>query len=148
MAQPSTVGLGISAVLLPRGCRKGAAGQAMRRTMSTSRQSSPGRCGFRCATHFTNPPSHRLSRLWQNRRNSTLTEVLIFHQILSTPKASYSRRYPSVTPQGRTRKIHIFPKDPIMRTSYNTCPFHTSEFLKSTLLQYQISECGMINNGI
>ena len=81
-------------------------------------------------------------------RNNTLTEVLVFHQTLSTPKASYRGRYPSGTPKGRTRKIHIFPKDPIMKTSYNTCPFHTSEFLKSILLQYQMSECGMINNGI
>ena len=81
-------------------------------------------------------------------QNNTLTEVLVFHQTLSTPKAGYSERYPSGTPQGRTRKIHIFPKDPIMRTSYNTCPFHTSEFLKTILLQYQMSECGMINSGI
>ena len=81
-------------------------------------------------------------------RNSTLTEALVFYQTLSTPKASYSGRYPSGTPQGRTRKIHIFPKDPIMRMSYNTCPFHASKFLKSILLQYQMSECGMINNGI
>ena len=35
-------------------------------------------------------------------RNSTLTEVLVFHQTLSTPKASYSGRCPSGTPQGRT----------------------------------------------
>ena len=67
-------------------------------------------------------------------RNSTLTEALIFHQTLSTPKASYNRRYPSGTPQGRTQKIHIFPKDPIMRTSYNTCPFHTSEVLKNYII--------------
>ena len=74
-------------------------------------------------------------------RNGTLTEMLVFHQTLSTPKASHSGRYPSGTPQGRTRKIHIFPKDPIVRTSYNTCPFYTSKFLKSTLLQNQMSEC-------
>ena len=67
-------------------------------------------------------------------RNNTLTEVLVFHQTLSTPKASYSGRYPSGTPQGRTRKIHIFSNDPIMRTSYNTCPFHTSEVLKNYLI--------------
>ena len=81
-------------------------------------------------------------------QSNMLMEVLVYHQTLSTPKASYSGRYPSGTPQGRTRKIHIFPKDSIMRTSYNTYPFHTSEFLKSTLLQNQISECGMINSGI
>ena len=77
-------------------------------------------------------------------QNSTLMEALVFHQTLSTPKANYCGRYPSGTPRGRTQKIHIFPKDPIMRTSYNTSPFHTSEFLKSILLQYQIPECGMI----
>ena len=67
-------------------------------------------------------------------RNSTLTEVLVFHQTLSTPKASYSERCPLGTPQGRTRKIHIFPKDPIKRTSYNTCPFHTSEVLRNYII--------------
>ena len=81
-------------------------------------------------------------------RNSILTEALVFHQTLSTLKASYNERCPSGTPQGRTRKIHIFPKDPIMRTSYSTSPFHTLEFLKSILLQYQIPECGIINSGI
>ena len=43
-------------------------------------------------------------------RNSTLTEVLFFHQTLSTPKASYSGWVPSGTPQGRAQKIHIFPQ--------------------------------------
>ena len=81
-------------------------------------------------------------------QNSPLTEVLVSHQTLSTPKTGYNERYPSGTPQGRTRKIHIFPKDPIMRMSYNTCPFHTLEFLKSTLLQYQMSECEILNSGI
>ena len=56
-------------------------------------------------------------------RNNTLREVLVFHQTLSTPKAGYRGRYPSGTPRRRTQKIHIFPKDPIMRTSYNTCKF-------------------------
>ena len=74
-------------------------------------------------------------------QNSVLTEAFVFHQTLSTPKASYSERCPSGTPRGRTRKIHIFPKDPIMRTSYNTSPFHTSEFLKkyiSTILNTRV----------
>ena len=63
-----------------------------------------------------------------------LTEVLVFHQTLSTSKAGYSERCPSGTPRGRTRKIHIFTKDPIMKTSYNTGPFHTSEFLKNYII--------------
>ena len=41
-------------------------------------------------------------------RNNALMEALVFHQTLSTLKASYSGRYPSGTPQGRARKIHIF----------------------------------------
>ena len=57
----------------------------------------------------TSSQCHPLACLWQNRKNNTLTKALVFHQILSTPKASYSGRYPSDTPQGRTRKIHIFP---------------------------------------
>ena len=67
-------------------------------------------------------------------QNSILTEALVFHQTLSTPKASYSGRYLSGTPQGRTQKIHIFSKDLIMRTSYNTGPFHTSEFHKKYII--------------
>ena len=67
-------------------------------------------------------------------RNSTLTEALVFQQALSTPKAGYSGRYPSGTPRGRTRKIHIFPKGPIIRTSYNTSLFHTYEFLKKYII--------------
>ena len=66
--------------------------------------------------------------------NSILTEALVFHQTLSTSKASYSRRCPSGVPRGRTRKVHIFPKDPIMRMSYNTSQFHTSEFLKKYII--------------
>ena len=92
--------------------------------------------------HLPLPPCGRTAQ------NSTLTEALVFHQTLSTPKASYSGRCPSGTPQGRTQKIHIFPNDPIMRMSYNTYPFHTSEFLKITLLQYQMSEYEMINTEI
>ena len=67
-------------------------------------------------------------------RNSTLMEVLVSHQTLSTLKACYSERYPSGTPRGRTQKIHIFPKDLIMRTSYNTGLFHTSEVLKKYII--------------
>ena len=43
-------------------------------------------------------------------RNSVLTEALVFHQTLSTPKASYKGRIPSGTPQGRARIVHIFPQ--------------------------------------
>ena len=96
----------------------------------------------------SSPPLTCPSRCGRTVRNNTLTEVLVFHQTLSTPKASYSGRYPSGTPQGRTRKIHIFPKDPIMRTSTILIHFIHQSFLKSILLQYQISECGMINSGI
>ena len=39
--------------------------------------------------------------------NNTLTEALVFHQTLSTPKASYNERVPLDTPQGRAWKIHI-----------------------------------------
>ena len=50
-----------------------------------------------------------VQRCGRTARNNALMEVLVFHQTLSTPKASYSRRFPSGTPQGRARKIHIFP---------------------------------------
>ena len=67
-------------------------------------------------------------------QNNMLTEVLVFHQTLSTPKASYNGQSLSDTPQGRTRKIHIFFNDPIMRTSCNTSPFHTLEFHKKYII--------------
>ena len=37
-------------------------------------------------------------------------EALVFHQTLSTPKASYNGQVPSSTPQGRARIVHIFPE--------------------------------------
>ena len=43
-------------------------------------------------------------------QNNTLMEVLVFHQTLNTLKVSYNGRYPSGTSQGKTRKIHIFPR--------------------------------------
>ena len=67
-------------------------------------------------------------------QNSMLTEVLVSHQILSTPKIGYREQYPSGTPQGRTQKIHIFLEDPIMGMSYKISPFHTSEFLKNYII--------------
>ena len=81
-------------------------------------------------------------------QNSILTEALVFHQTLSTPKANYSERCLSGTPRGRTRKIHIFPKDPIMRTSYNTSPSHTLKFLRKYIITIPNTECGMINSRI
>ena len=35
-----------------------------------------------------------------------------------------------------------------MRTSYNTSPFHTLEFLKKYIITIPNTECGMINSGI
>ena len=90
---------------------------------------------LRCPIVWTRFMQHLLAtECGRTARKSTLTEALVFHQTLSTPKASYSERCPSGTPRGRTRKIHIFPKDPIMRTSYNTGPLHTSEFLKKYII--------------
>jgi len=41
------------------------------------------------------------ARCGRTARNSILTEVLVFHQTLSTLKASHSGRVSSGTPQGR-----------------------------------------------
>ena len=43
-------------------------------------------------------------------QNKELTDALVFHQTLSTPKTSYNERLPLGTPQGRAQKIHIFPQ--------------------------------------
>ena len=45
-------------------------------------------------------------------------------------------------------KIHIFPKDPIMRMGYNTSPSHTLEFLKKYIITIPDIECGKINSRI
>jgi len=50
-------------------------------------------------------------------RNSTLLETLIFHQTLSTPKASYIRRFHRAHPKGELKQSMFFLQDPIMRTS-------------------------------
>ena len=71
-------------------------------------------------------------------RNSVLTEALVFHQTLSTPKATTTSGIRRTHPEGEPERSTFSPKDPIMKTSYNTSPSHTLEFLKSTLLQYQI----------
>jgi len=88
---------------------------------------------------------HRCGRIV---RNNILTEVLVFHQTLSTPKASYNGWYPSDTPQWRAQKIHIFPKDPIMRTSYNISLFHTLEFLKKYIITIPNTRVRNDNSGI
>ena len=71
-------------------------------------------------------------------RNNTLTEALVFHQTLSTSKASYNERYPSGTPQGRTRKIHIFPQGSNNENELQyLMHFIHPEFIKGTLLHFQ-----------
>ena len=54
--------------------------------------------------------------------------------MLKQCKSNYASLTPRVLHRGRTQKIHIFPEDPIMRASYNTCPFHTSEVLKKYII--------------
>ena len=72
-------------------------------------------------------------------RNNTLTEVLIFHQTLSTPKASYNGRIPSDTPQGRARKIHIFPQGSNNENELQyLIHFIRPEFLE---IHYYITKC-------
>ena len=67
-------------------------------------------------------------------RISTLTEALVFHQTLSTPKVSFSGGIRRAHPKGEPKRSTFFSKDPIMRTSYNTCPFHTSKVLKKYII--------------
>ena len=72
-------------------------------SIATMEKNPSGDCGP------TPTPSQR-TPYGRTARNNVLTEALVFHQTLSTPKASYSGLYPSGTPQGRTQKIHIFPQ--------------------------------------
>ena len=72
-------------------------------------------------------------------RNNTPSEALVFHQILSTPKASYIGWVPSSTPQGRAQIIHIFPPGSNNENEITILsPFHTTRVLRNTLLQYQV----------
>ena len=72
-------------------------------------------------------------------QNNTPSEALVFHQTLSTPKASYIRRIPSSTPQGRTRIIHVFSPGSNNENEFTILsPFHTTRVLRNTLLQYQV----------
>ena len=64
-------------------------------------------------------------------RNSTLTEALVFHQTLSTPKASYSGGIHRAHPKGEPERSTFFLR---VRTSYNTYPFHISEVLKNYII--------------
>ena len=90
-------------------------------------------------THQSCRPQAQVSRCGRTVRNNTLTEVLVFHQTLSTPKASYIGRVPSSTPQERTRIIHIFPPRSNNENEFTILsPFHTTRVLGNTLLQYQV----------
>ena len=71
--------------------------------------------------------------------NITPSEALVFHHTLNTTKASFTGRIPSSIPQGRTRIIHIFSLDLIMRTSLQYLIHYIQlEFLENILLQYQV----------
>ena len=75
-------------------------------------------------------------------------EALVFHQTLSTPKATTTSGIRRTHPEGEPERSTFFPKDPIMKTSYNTSPSHTLEFLKKYIITIPNTECGMINSGI
>jgi len=64
-------------------------------------------------------------------QNNTFLEAPVFHQTLSTSKASYIGRIPSSTSQGRTRIIHIFPLGPYNENEFTVLsPFHTTRVLE------------------
>ena len=82
-------------------------------------------------------------------QNNTLTELLVFRQTLSTSKASYSGRYPSGTPQGRTQKIHIFPQGSNNENELHyLIHFIHPEFLEIYYLHCLMLECGILNSRI
>ena len=78
-----------------------------------------------------------IPRCGRTARNNTHSETLVFHQTLSTPKASYIRQISLSTPQGRTRIIHVFPLGSNNKNEFTVLiPFHTTRVLRTTLLQY------------
>ena len=95
---------------------------------------------FSCSFRVTEIDIHTLSLVCgRTDRNNTPSEVLVFHQALSTPKASYIGRIPSSAPQGRARIIHIFPPGSNNENEFTILSqFHTTRVLRNTLLQYQV----------
>ena len=76
-----------------------------------------------------------VSKCGRTVRNNTPSEALVFHQTLSTPKASYIGRVSSSTPQGRTRIIHVFPPGSNNENEFTILsPFHTTRVLINILL--------------
>ena len=93
----------------------------------------PVTCPLACRGGVCQPQCGRTAQ------NNTPSEVLVFHQTLSTPKVSYIGRIPSSTPQGRTRIIHVFPLGSNNENEFTILsPFYTTRVLRNTLLQYQV----------
>ena len=89
-----------------------------------------------------------LNRCGRTVQNNTLTEALIFHQTLSTPKASYNERILSGTPQGRARKIHIFPQGSNNENELQHKSISYIRVLEKYIITIPNTEFGMINSGI
>ena len=87
----------------------------------------------RPSLHQSIPSSDRIVR------NNTHSEVLVFHQTLSTPKSSYIRRILSSTLQERAHIIHVFSPGSNNENEFTILsPFHTIRVHRNTLLQYQV----------
>ena len=68
-------------------------------------------------------------------RNNMLSEALVFHQTLSTPKVSYIGQFRRAHPTGELESIHILP--PESNNEYELIilsPFHTTRVLRNYLL--------------
>ena len=78
-----------------------------------------------------------MKKCGRTSQNNTPSEALVFHQTLSTPKASYIGQILSSTPQGRTQITHVFPLGSNNKNEFTILSlFHTTRVLRNTLLQY------------
>ena len=81
--------------------------------------------------HITSRASCHGTTCGRTARNSTLSEVLVFHQMLSTPKVSYIGRFHRAHPKEEVEQSMFFTQDPIMRMSLQyLVHFIQQEFLE------------------
>ena len=72
-------------------------------------------------------------------RSNTPSEVLVFHQTLSTLESKLHRSDSVEHTQGRTQIIHVFPPVSNNENEFTILSiFHTTRVLRNILLQYQV----------
>ena len=75
-------------------------------------------------------------------QNNMLSEALIFHSTLSTPKISYIGQFRRAHPTRELKSIHVLPPESTNEYELTILSlFHTTRVLGNYLLQHQGLEC-------